>query len=59
MKIALLGSVNPLDFDLTEEDYIRVNGLKFGRSVPVSDLAITLIELGHEVTGIGIVRTAV
>ena len=58
MKIALLGSVNPLDFDLTEEDYIRVNGLKFGRSVPVSDLAITLIELGHEVTVIGIVRTA-
>ena len=58
MKIALLGSVNPLDFDLTEEDYIRVNGLKFGRSVPVSDLAITLIELGHEVTVIGIARTA-
>ena len=58
MKIALLGSVNPLDFDLTEEDYIRVNGLKFGRSVPVSDLAITLIELGHEVTVIGLVRTA-
>jgi len=55
MNIVLLGSVNPLDFDLTQEDYKRVSNLKFGRSVPVSDLAITLIELGHEVTIIGII----
>jgi glycosyltransferase involved in cell wall biosynthesis len=58
VKIVLLGSVNPLDFDLSQEDYNRINGLKFGRSVPVSDLAITLIEFGHEVTVIGIVGTA-
>ena len=58
MKIVLLGSVNPLDFDLSQEDYNRVSGLKFGRSVPVSDLAITLVQLGHEVTVIGIVMTA-
>jgi glycosyltransferase involved in cell wall biosynthesis len=54
----LLGSVNPLDFDLSQEDFNRVSGLKFGRSVPVSDLAITLVQLGHEVTVIGIVGTA-
>ena len=58
MKIVLLGSVNPRDFDLSQEDYNRVNGLKFGRSVPVSDLAITLAQLGHEITVIGIVGTA-
>jgi len=58
MKIVLLGSVNPLDFDLSQEDFNRVSGLKFGRSVPVSDLAITLVQLGHEVTVIGIVGTA-
>jgi glycosyltransferase involved in cell wall biosynthesis len=58
MKIVLLGSVNPLDFDLTQEDYKRVSGLKFGRSVPVSDLAITLSELGHQVTVIGIIGMA-
>jgi glycosyltransferase involved in cell wall biosynthesis len=58
MKIVLLGSVNPLDFDLSQEDYNRINGLKFGRSVPISDLAISLIELGHDVTVIGIVGAA-
>jgi glycosyltransferase involved in cell wall biosynthesis len=58
VKIVLLGSVHPLDFDLSQEDYNRVNGLKFGRSVPVSDLAITLVQLGHDVTVIGIVMTA-
>jgi glycosyltransferase involved in cell wall biosynthesis len=58
VKIVLLGSVNPLDFDLSQEDFNRVNGLKFGRSVPVSDLAITLVQLGHEVTVIGIVGNA-
>ena len=58
MKIVLLGSVNPLDFDLSQEDFNRVSGLKFGRSVPVSDLAITLVQLGHDVTVIGIVGTA-
>lgn len=55
MKIVLLGSVNPLDFDLSDADSKRVNGRKFGRSVPVSDLAITLAELGHEVFVIGVV----
>lgn len=55
MKIVLLGSVNPLDFDLSDADSKRVNGRKFGRSVPVSDLAITLAELGHEVIVIGVV----
>ncbi len=58
MKIVLLGSVNPLDFDLSQEDYKRVNGLKFGRSVPVSDLATELVQLGHEVTVIGLVNNA-
>jgi len=58
VKIVLLGSVNPLDFDLSQEDFNRVSGLKFGRSVPVSDLAITLVQLGHDVTVIGIVGTA-
>jgi glycosyltransferase involved in cell wall biosynthesis len=58
MKIVLLGSVNPLDFDLSREDYNRINSLKFGRSVPISDLAISLIELGHDVTVIGIVGAA-
>jgi len=58
VKIVLLGSVNPRDFDLSQEDYNRVNGLKFGRSVPVSDLAIALAQLGHEITVIGIVGTA-
>ena len=58
MKIVLLGSVNPLDFELSGEDTRRVKGLKFGRSVPVSDLAITLVELGHEVTVIGIAGIA-
>ena len=58
MKIVLLGSVNPLDFDLSQEDFNRASGLKFGRSVPVSDLAITLVQLGHDVTVIGIVGTA-
>jgi glycosyltransferase involved in cell wall biosynthesis len=54
VKIVLLGSVNPLDFDLSQEDYSLLKGLKYGRSVPVSDLAITLAQLGHKVTIIGI-----
>ncbi len=54
MKIVLLGSVNPLDFELSDQDYSRVKAYRFGRSVPVSDLAISLVELGHEVTIIGI-----
>jgi glycosyltransferase involved in cell wall biosynthesis len=58
VKIILLGSVNPLDFDLSQEDFNRVDGLKFGRSVPVSDLAISLAELGHKVTVIGIASIA-
>jgi glycosyltransferase involved in cell wall biosynthesis len=57
MKIVLLGSVDPFDFDLSQQDYDRVNRFKFGRSVPVSDLAVTLSELGHEVTVIGIIGT--
>jgi len=58
VRVILLGSVNPLDFDLSQEDYNRVDGLKFGRSVPVSDLAISLAELGHKVTVIGITSIA-
>ena len=58
MKVVLLGSVNPLDFDLSIDDYNKVQGLKFGRSVPVSDLALTLVEFGHEVTIIGIAGIA-
>ena len=58
MNIVLLGSVNPLDFDLSKADYGRVDGLKFGRSVPVSDLATSLAELGHRVTVIGITESA-
>ena len=53
VKIVLLGAVNPHDFDLSEKDYERVKGLRFSRSVPVSDLAETLAEFGHEVTIIG------
>jgi len=58
VRIVLLGSVNPLDFDLSKGDYFRVKDLKFGRSIPVSDLAISLAELGHKVTVIGIAKTA-
>lgn len=58
MNIVLLGSVNPLDFGLSKEDYNRVKSFKFGRSVPVSDLAISLAELGHNVTVIGIAGCA-
>ncbi len=54
MNIVLLGSVNPLDFDLRKQDYSAVKQIRFGRSVPVSDLAISLTELGHKVTVIGI-----
>ncbi len=54
MNIVLLGSVNPVDFDLSEQDYDRVKGLRFGRSVPVSDLATSLVELGHKVTVISL-----
>jgi glycosyltransferase involved in cell wall biosynthesis len=56
VKILLLGSVNPLDFELSDQDHSRVKEIKFGRSVPVSDLAISLTELGHEVTIIGIAK---
>ena len=56
MRILLLGSVNPLDFELSDQDYSRVKEIKFGRSVPVSDLAISLAELGHEVTIIGVAK---
>ena len=58
MKIVLLGSANPLDFELSDEDSKRVKGHKFGRSVPVSDLALALVERGHEVTVIGIAGIA-
>ncbi len=54
MNIVLLGSVNPLDFDLCNQDFNLVKNLRFGRSVPVSDLAISLSELGHKVTVIGV-----
>jgi glycosyltransferase involved in cell wall biosynthesis len=56
VRILLLGSVNPLDFELSDQDYSRVKEIKFGRSVPVSDLAISLAELGHEVTIIGVAK---
>ena len=54
MKVVLLGSVNPVDFDLDGAALEQLAGLQTGRSVPVSDLAITLAGLGHEVTIIGI-----
>ncbi len=54
MNIVLLGTVNPLDFDLARDELELVTGLHFGRSVPVSDLAATLVQQGHEVTVIGI-----
>lgn len=51
MRILLLGSVNPLDLDI---DLLVPDHLpRFGRSVPVSDLGLTLAELGHEVYIIG------
>jgi glycosyltransferase involved in cell wall biosynthesis len=59
VNIVLLGSVNPLDFELSGQDYEAVKGHKFGRSVPVSDLAISLAELGHKVTVIGIANISI
>ena len=53
MKIVLLGSVNPWDF---EHDSAVLRGylnFKFGRSIPVSDLAESLNRLGHEIIIIG------
>ena len=52
----MLGTVNPFDFDLASEEIELVAGLHFGRSVPVSDLAVTLVQQGHEVTVIGIAK---
>ena len=59
MKIVLLGSVNPLDLDLSKEDTNSIEGLRFGRSIPVSDLAISLAELNHDVTIIGIASISI
>lgn len=57
VNIVLLGSVNPHDFDLGNQDLEKIQGLSFRRSVPVSDLAMTLIEFGHNVTVLGIAKT--
>jgi glycosyltransferase involved in cell wall biosynthesis len=56
VNIVLLGSVNPLDFELSEKDFDQVQTFNFRRSVPVSDLAKSLVELGHSVTVIGSAR---
>ena len=55
MKIVLLGTVNPLEFDLGARESSWLNGAKIAHSVPVSDLATSLVEFGHKVTVIGVI----
>jgi glycosyltransferase involved in cell wall biosynthesis len=49
MRIALLGSVNPKDFGEEIPQNNLSSEIRFGRSMPVVDLAESLSKLGHEV----------
>jgi len=55
VNIVLLGSVNPLELDLSTQDISRLIGANFAHSVPVSDLATSLVKFGHKVTVIGVI----